>query len=77
MKILILSKALLAANYQRQLDVLASEPGLEVVAVVPPAWREPGVGTIPLERPAEANYRLIAQPIALNGRFHLYFWPGL
>lgn len=77
MKVLILSKALLATNYQRQLSVLASRPGVEVVAVVPPTWREPGVGVIPLERPAAANYRLIVRPIALNGNFHLYFWRGL
>lgn len=77
MKILILSKALLAANYQHQLSVLAAEPGVEVAAVVPPAWREPGVGVIPLERPAAAGCRLIVRPIALNGHFHLYYWPGL
>lgn len=77
MKVLVLSKALVVGTYQHKLELLAGEPGVEVVAVVPPGWREPGVGFLPLERPADPRYRLIVQPIALNGHFHLYFWPSL
>ena len=77
MKVLIVSKALVVGAYQHKLELLAREPGVEVVAVVPPAWREPGVGVLTLERPAGASYRLIVRPIALNGHFHLFFWPGL
>jgi glycosyltransferase involved in cell wall biosynthesis len=77
MKILILSKALITGIYQRKLEILASTAGVEVVAVVPPTWREPGVGVLPLERAFTEGYRLLVRPIALNGNFHLFFWPSL
>ncbi len=75
MNLLILSKTFLIGTYQRQLEHLAREVNLTVV--VPPYWRELGVGRVPLERSHLRGYRLLVRPIALNGRFHLYFWPGL
>lgn len=77
MKVLILSKALVVGAYQRQLRWLASEPDIDLVAVVPPYWTEPGVGRVDLERIPPNGYRLLVQDIALNGHFHLYRWRGL
>jgi glycosyltransferase involved in cell wall biosynthesis len=76
-KVLVLSKALVVGTYQRKLELIAQAPDVELVAVVPTYWREPGVGTIPLERAHTQGYRLLVHPIALNGRFHLFFWPFL
>ncbi|MGC8875147.1 MAG: glycosyltransferase [Chloroflexia bacterium] len=77
MKVLILSKALVLASYQRQLGWLARERDVELVAVVPPYWAEPGVGRIGLEQVPASGYRLLVREIAWNGHFHLYFWRAL
>ncbi|MGB9722291.1 MAG: glycosyltransferase [Chloroflexia bacterium] len=77
MKVMLLSKALVVGMYRRQLEWVARDPEVELVAVVPPSWREPGVGEIPLEDVPASNYRLRVCPIAFNGHFHLYFWPSL
>jgi len=77
MKVAILSKALVVGTYQRKLELLAGAPDVELVAVVPPYWREPGAWTLPLEKAYLRGYRLLVHPIALNGHFHLYYWPGL
>lgn len=77
MNVLMLSKTFLVGAYQRQLEILARAPDVELVLVVPPLWREPGVGQISLERTFIRGYRLRVHRIALNGRFHLYFWPSL
>lgn len=73
----MLSKALVGGAYQKKLEALAARPELELVALVPPRWREPRVGTLELERRFTQGYRLDAIPIALNGRHHLHFYPGL
>ncbi len=77
MKVLILSKALVLGSYQRQLAWLAQDPGIELVAVVPPYWLEPGVGRVTLEQIPPRGYRLLVRDIAWNGHFHLYYWRAL
>lgn len=77
MRILMLSKALVNGAYQTKCEALAALPGVELTVVTPPSWREPRVGAIPLERRFTAGYRLVAAPIALNGRHHLHFYPTL
>jgi len=74
-KVLIVSKALLVGAYRRKLDELA-RLGIEVVAVLPPEWRE-GRGVQRLEPGDDANYRLIVSPLRLNGHFHLHYYPRL
>ncbi|NTU78371.1 MAG: glycosyl transferase family 1, partial [Chloroflexales bacterium] len=76
MKVVILSKALVAGAYQRKLEEIA-QLGVELTALVPPAWREPRVGLLRLERRYTAGYRLESLPIALNGQHHLHFYPTL
>jgi glycosyltransferase involved in cell wall biosynthesis len=76
MKVVILSKALIAGAYQRKLEEIA-RLGVELTALVPPSWREPRVGEQRLERRFTAGYQLEALPIALNGRHHVHFYPGL
>lgn len=72
----MLSKACLVGTYQRKLEELAKLPDVDLTVVVPPSWRdERGVQT--LERAYTQGYNLVVEPIALNGQFHLHFYPGL
>jgi glycosyltransferase involved in cell wall biosynthesis len=77
MRILLVSKALVSGAYQKKCEQIAALPGVELTVAVPPAWREPRVGEMPLERRFVRGYELVALPIALNGRHHLHFYPTL
>jgi glycosyltransferase involved in cell wall biosynthesis len=72
----MLSKAVVVAAYQRKLEALARLPGVELVVLAPPAWRD-SRGEIRLERTYTAGYDLMTTPIALNGHFHTHFYPQL
>ena len=76
MRIVMLSKALVVGTYQRKLEALAAIPGIELTAVVPPSWRDPS-GDVKLERIYTHGYRLLVEPIRLNGNFHLHYYPTL
>ncbi|RMF29476.1 MAG: glycosyl transferase family 1, partial [Chloroflexi bacterium] len=75
MRVLMLSKACLVGAYQRKLEEIA-RLGVELLVVVPPSWRDER-GTIPLERAYTQGYALAVEPVALNGHFHLHFYPRL
>jgi glycosyltransferase involved in cell wall biosynthesis len=77
MKVVMLSKALVSGAYQRKLEELARLPDIDLLALVPPRWHEPGVGGITLERRFTQGYRLEVLPMRLNGRHHLHWYPGL
>ncbi len=76
MRILMLSKACIVGAYQRKLEEIARFPDIELMAVVPPSWRDGG-RLIRLERAHTDGYELIIEPIAFNGNFHLHFYPRL
>jgi glycosyltransferase involved in cell wall biosynthesis len=76
MRVLMLSKACIVGAYQKKLEELARFPSLELTVVVPPYWRDER-GTTHLERQHTAGYNLVVEPMALNGNFHLHFYPGL
>lgn len=71
----MLSKACITGIYQRKLVEIARR-GVELVVAVPPGWRDER-GWLPLERAHTEGYRLRVTPIALNGSFHLHFYPRL
>lgn len=73
----MLSKALVSGVYQKKLEELARLPDLELIALVPPFWREPRTGVVQLERRFTSGYRLEVLPMAFNGRHHFHFYPGL
>jgi glycosyltransferase involved in cell wall biosynthesis len=73
MKVLLLSKACVVGIYQRKLEELAAH-GVELTVAVPPEWRDER-GVQPLERTYTRGYQLVETPIALNGNFHLHFYP--
>src|SRR4051794_31015993 len=79
MRILIASKILGVAAYRGKLDALAAHPEIDqLVAVAPPAWKEPDGRLVAFEpTPAPEGYELRIAPIRFNGSYHLFFWPGL
>ncbi len=76
MRILMVSKACIVGIYQRKLEEIASHDDLELRVVVPPYWRDER-GTLPLERAHTQGYELAVEWMALNGNFHLHFYPRL
>lgn len=76
MKVLIVSKALVVGEYQKKAQAIAGHEGIEVVAVVPPIWRDAAFDRR-LDRAHIEGYTLIESPIWLNGHFHLFFFPWL
>lgn len=76
MRVLMISKACVVGIYQTKLEALARLPGMELTVVVPPSWRDER-GELCLERTHTDGYNLVETPIALNGHFHLHFYPRL
>lgn len=76
MRVVILSKACLMGPYQRKLEELARLTGTGLTALVPSCWRDER-GIVYLERLHTEGYELRVAPLALNGRFHLHFYPSL
>jgi glycosyltransferase involved in cell wall biosynthesis len=76
MRVLMLSKACLVGAYQRKLEEIAAQPGIELTVAVPPAWRDER-GTLRLERAYVRGYDLVVEPLWFNGSFHLHFYPQL
>jgi glycosyltransferase involved in cell wall biosynthesis len=72
----MLSKAVVVAAYQRKLEELARLPGMELVVLTPPVWRD-SRGETHLDRVYTTGYDLVTTSIALNGHFHAHFYPRL
>lgn len=72
----MVSKACLVGAYQKKLEELARLPGMELTVAVPPYWRDER-GRMELERQHTEGYELVVEPMALNGHFHLHFYPHL
>lgn len=77
MRVLMVSKALVTGVYQKKLEEMATAADLDLLVVVPPKWVEGRVGTIELDRLFTSGYQLQVEKMALNGRHHLHFYPGL
>jgi len=72
----MISKACIVGAYQKKLEELAKFPDVELTVVVPPYWRDER-GVMRLEREHTQGYELVVERMALNGHFHLHFYPGL
>ena len=72
----MISKACIVGAYQKKLEELARLPDVELTVVVPPYWRDER-GVMRLEREHTQGYNLVVERMALNGHFHLHFYPGL
>jgi glycosyltransferase involved in cell wall biosynthesis len=73
-RVVIVSKALVVGAYQRKLEELARLPDMELVAIVPPAWRDQR-GRVTLQRTYTQGYELLVAPLAFSGQYHLHFYP--
>jgi glycosyltransferase involved in cell wall biosynthesis len=76
MRVLMISKSCLIGSYQRKLEEMAAQPGVELTVIVPPSWRD-SQGTLTLERVHVKGYRLVVDPIRFNGSYHLHYYPRL
>ena len=76
MRILMISKACIVGAYQKKLEEIARFPEVELTVVVPHYWRDER-GVMRLEREHTQGYELVVERMALNGHFHLHFYPGL
>jgi glycosyltransferase involved in cell wall biosynthesis len=76
MRVLMVSKACIVGAYQKKLEELARFPDLKLTVIVPPYWRDER-GVTQLERQHTEGYSLVVEEMALNGNFHLHFYPGL
>jgi glycosyltransferase involved in cell wall biosynthesis len=74
--VLMVSKACLVGIYQRKLEEIARYEDVELTVVVPPYWRDER-GVIRLERAHTEGYRLLVEPMAFNGSYHLHYYPRL
>ena len=77
MRVLMISKALVAGTSQRKLEELAKCPDVELTLVTPPYWKSDDGSKQQLERLYTSGYNMIVTPMALNGNFHLHFYPQL
>jgi glycosyltransferase involved in cell wall biosynthesis len=77
MRILMISKALVAGNSQRKLEELAKYPDVELTLVTPEHWCSDDGSKQVLERLHTRGYRMVVTPMALNGNFHLHYYPRL
>jgi glycosyltransferase involved in cell wall biosynthesis len=76
LRVLMVSKACIVGAYQKKLEEIAKLPDVELTVVVPPYWRDER-GVTRLEREHTQGYELVVERMALNGYFHLHFYPGL
>jgi glycosyltransferase involved in cell wall biosynthesis len=77
MRVLMISKALVAGTSQRKLEELAQCPGVELTLVTPEYWRSDDGSKRVLERLYTSGYRMIVTPMTMNGNFHLHYYPRL
>src|SRR5258708_32389930 len=77
MRVLMISKALVAGTSQRKVEELAKCPGVELTLVTPPYWQSDDGSKQVLERLYTTGYQMIVTPLALNGNFHLHYYPQL
>jgi glycosyltransferase involved in cell wall biosynthesis len=75
-RVLMLSKALVTGVYQTKVEEMARLPGVEITLVVPPYWRE-GKQLLGLQRAHMNGYQMTVIDMALNGHYHLHYYPAL
>lgn len=75
LRVLMISKACIVGIYQRKLEAMA-RLGIDLLALVPPSWKDER-GETKLERAYTQGYQLQVVPIALNGNFHLHYYPTI
>ncbi|MCC7372720.1 MAG: glycosyltransferase family 4 protein [Chloroflexi bacterium] len=72
MRVVMISKALVVAAYQRKLEEIARHPDVDLTVVVPRTW-----DGHPYQAGFTEGYRTLVQPIRFDGNFHLFHFPAL
>ncbi|HYX50414.1 MAG TPA: glycosyltransferase, partial [Ktedonobacteraceae bacterium] len=62
---------------QRKLEEIAKFPGVELTLVTPDYWLSDDGSKQVLERLYTCGYQMIVMPLALNGNFHMHYYPRL
>lgn len=76
MRVLLASKALVVGAHHDKLRALGANPDLDLLAVAPNRWVEQGRAQL-AERPSPLGYEIVYTPLALNGRYHLFWFRRL
>lgn len=76
MRVLLASKALVVGAHHDKLRALGANPDLDLLAVAPDRWVEQGRAQV-AERPSPLGYEIVHTPLALNGRYHLFWFRRL
>ena len=76
MRVLLASKALIVGAHHDKLRALGANPDLDLLAVAPDRWVEQGQVQV-AERPPPRGYEMVYTPLALNGRYHLFWFRRL
>ena len=76
MRVLLASKALVVGAHHDKLRALGANPDLDLLAVAPDRWVEEGRAQV-AERPPPRSYEIVYTPLALNGRYHLFWFRRL
>src|SRR5688500_4559535 len=77
MRVLMISKPMIAAAYRTKLEAIARHPDVELTVVVPPFWLDDAGRKAPLEPGHTEGYDLRVESMAFNGHFHYHFYPTL
>ncbi len=75
MRVVMVSKALIVGAYQRKAEEIAAL-GVDLTVLIPPRWQDRR-GRQQAESIHTQGYRLRTIPLAMNGNYHLHFYPTL
>ena len=77
MRVAIVSKTFVADVYQRQLEWIARQPGVELTLITPTEWHSDDGRVLPFVPRYIAGYTVLPLPILFNGQYHFYVYRGL
>lgn len=77
MRVAIISKTFVADVYQRQLEWIARQPGVELTLITPTEWHSDDGRVLPFVPRHVEGYTVVPLPILFNGQYHFYVYRGL
>lgn len=77
MRVAVISKTFVFDAAQRQLELIASQPGMELTLITPPEWHSDDGRVLPFVRRFTTGYTVRELPVLFNGRYHFYVYRGL
>lgn len=77
MRVVIISKTFVFDAYQRQLEMIARQPDIDLTLITPPEWHSDDGRALPFVRRFTSGYAVRELPVVFNGRYHFYMYRGL